>query len=114
MLQIGESIFDLRNAPGFVNLCERLKTRDLGATFFETYSARCFWRAGYDVSVRLTTFRKKEDFDFTAIRGNLTVNVECTALEEKPFYEKTFSNALNTKRTQLPNDAPAVIFVRIR
>ena len=37
ILQIGESLFDLRNASGFSNLCERLKSRDLGSTFFETY-----------------------------------------------------------------------------
>ena len=63
--------------------------------------------------MRPETGTKKADFDFTATLENLTVNVECTALEEKHFYDRTFSNALNTKRTQLPNNAPAVIFARI-
>jgi hypothetical protein len=83
VLQIGYTLFDLRNTAGFQCLCERLKTRDLGATFFELYCARSFWRAGYEILAKPESGVKKEDFDFTAVSENLTVNVECTALEEK-------------------------------
>jgi len=39
-----------------------------------------------------------------------TINVEVTALTAPTFSENTVKNALNAKRKQIPDDAPAIVF----
>jgi hypothetical protein len=110
VILIGETLFLLRNCKGFSEICHRLKTRDLRASYYEMLAAKIFFRAGFDIEMRRETQRLGDDFDFTAIRGRFAINAEVTALQEKEFYERTAINALNWKRRQLPKDKPAVIF----
>jgi len=56
---------------------------------------------------------KGKDFDFVAIRDSTTFNVEVTSINTEFFSSNTIKNALDRKRTQLPTDAPSVVFVII-
>jgi len=110
VILIGETLFLLRNCKGFPEICHRLKTHDLRSAYYEMLAAKIFFRASFDIYMRRETLKLGDDFDFTAMRGRLVINVEVTALQDKGFYEKTVINALNWKRRQLPKDKPAVIF----
>jgi hypothetical protein len=110
IILIGETLFLLRSCKGFSEICRRLKTRDLRPAYYEMLAAKAFFRAGFEIDVRPEIGRRGSDFDFSATRVGLTVNVEVTALKEKDFYENTAINALDRKRKQLPADTPAVIF----
>jgi hypothetical protein len=110
VILIGETLFLLRSCKGFAEICRRLRTRDFRPAYYEMLAAKAFFRAGFDIDVRPEIGRLGSDFDFAAIRSEITINGEVTALEEKDFYENTAINALGRKRRQLPADNPAVIF----
>jgi hypothetical protein len=110
VILVGETLFLLRSCKGFGEICRRLKTRDLRPAYYEMLAAKMFFRAGFEIDVRPERGRLGSDFDFTAIREGVIVNVEVTALQEKEFYERTAINALRKKRQQLPPDNPSVIF----
>jgi hypothetical protein len=98
-------------AGGFPEFCRRLKDRDLRSAFFELYAAKFMFQGGYEIEARPETYVKQQDFDFQAIKGSEQINVEVTALAEKTATRKTIVNALNQKRKQIPDSAPAIIFV---
>jgi hypothetical protein len=107
---VGETLFLLRSSPGFPEFIRRLKQRTLRAAFFEMLAAKQFFKAGFAIHARPEIGVRGEDFDFTAVRGDDQINVEVTALTAPAFSEQTILNALQQKRSQLPNTAPAIIF----
>ncbi len=109
-IQVAETLFLLRSSPGFAEQRSRLEKKSLRPMFFEMLAAKQFFKAGFKIFARQETGVRGEDFDFTAKRGENMVNVEVTALTADEFSEKTISNALRHKRTQLPNNAPAVLY----
>jgi hypothetical protein len=109
-LLVAETLFLMRNSEGFPEQLDRIMQEDLRSSFFEMLSAKQFLRNGYEIIARSETGRRGEDFDFAAIGNGQTINVEVTALRATSFSEKTISNRLSDKRTQVPNTAPAVLF----
>ena len=107
--QMGSTLFDLRNEPGFPEICNRLRTRDLQSTYCELMSAGSFQLKGCAIIAREAAYVKTEDFDFAIENGDVFANVEVTGLRGPDFSEKTVANALHAKRTQLPREAPAII-----
>jgi hypothetical protein len=63
--------------------------RDLRSTYFEAYAARMFFERGYEIRARPEAGVRGEDFDFQAVRGEETVNVEVTALTPSEFSLQT-------------------------
>ena len=111
VILVGETLFLLRSCDGFEEMCRRLKEQnDFRSAFYELRAAKRMFQRGFDIHMRPETKIKGEDFDFTASRGSMEINVEVTALKEKEFYHQTALNALNTKRDQLAKDKPAIIF----
>jgi hypothetical protein len=112
LLLLGQSLFEMRSHPGFPEFCRRLKDRDLisQSVAFELIATERFCRSGFYLHARPEVGIKKEDFDFTAVRESVSINVEVTALTTDSFKENTVMNALNQKRQQLPADKPAIIF----
>ena len=110
VLMVGETLFLLRSQPGFSEFCRRFKGRDFRSTLFELIAARAFLRGGFQLYAKPETTIKKEDFDFQAMRQNDTINVEVTAFTSPQFSENTVRNSLGEKRSQLPNNLPALIF----
>lgn len=113
LICIGEALFLLRSTPAFPEFCRRLKVkvRDLRSVFFEMLMTRRYLEARCEIFAREETKIRGLDFDFEVMRGTDRINVEVTALEERPFAETTLANALHHKRTQLPTTAPAIIHV---
>jgi hypothetical protein len=109
VIQIGETLFLLRNCEGFNEICHRLKTKSLRVAYYEMCAAKMFFKAGFDIQMRPEQGRLGQVFDFSAVRKKLAVNVEVTALEEKEFNERTIYNAIDQERRQLPRDRPSVI-----
>jgi hypothetical protein len=109
LTMVGETLFLLRNCSGFDELCRRLQGRDFQSAFFELFAARLFFRSGFDIRARPETGTRGEDFDFSAVQGDMTINVEVTGLKPAGFSARTLDNALEQKRKQLPTDAPGVI-----
>ena len=110
ILLIGESLFLLRQCRGFNEICRRLKSQTLRAAYFEMIAAKQFFRAGFDIQAKPESGIRGEDFDFTALRRAVKINVEVTALDDRKFSAVTVLNALNQKRKQLPRTHPTVIF----
>ncbi|MCL6684469.1 hypothetical protein [Sphingomonas alba] len=111
LTQIAQALFVLRRQPGFREVCRRLGTReDMRSAAFEAFAAQMFGERGFSVMARPETGRLGEDFDF-AVRADdgMEINVEATSLTVRSFSEGTIMSALRKKRSQLPNDKPAVI-----
>jgi hypothetical protein len=109
IMMVAEIPFLLRNQPGFAEFCRRFQGRTLRSTYYELYEASLFLRGGFALHARPEIGIKGEDFDFRAVRPSDTINCEVTALAAPVFSLKTVRNALDTKRRQLPSDAPAII-----
>jgi hypothetical protein len=110
IMLVGETLFLLRSQPGFPEFRRRFEGRDFRSTFFELVAARMFLRGKFVLHAKPETGIKRDDFDFLAVRPNDSINVEVTALTAPTFSINTVDNALDSKRKQLPDDAPAIIF----
>jgi hypothetical protein len=111
ILLIAETLFLLRHSDGFAEFCRRLGYRDIRAAFYEAFSARLFLEAQYEIHARPETYVKGEDYDFSATKNGERINVEVTTLAAKQFSPKTIPNSLGQKHKQVPNTAPAIVFV---
>lgn len=110
IILIAETIFLLRNSPGFEEFRRRLVKRPLRAAFFEMLAAKQFFKRGFEIFAKPEEGKRGCDFDFTAVRDGESINVEVTALTAQTFSENTIRNALGHKRKQMPNNAPAIIY----
>jgi hypothetical protein len=114
VLKIASTLFDLRMHPAFAEFCRRLKERpDLRSAYFEMYATDQFRRAGFIIDAKREVGKKGLDFDFSATRAPLAINVEVRALEEKVFSEGTIPDRLNYKRGQLPPNSPGIIYMAL-
>jgi hypothetical protein len=110
VLHVAEYLFLLRSCPGFPEFCRRMREgSDLRSQFIELQEATRFFKAGYQIDAKPPRGVRGEDFDFIATRREETVNVEVTAFNALGFSENTVINALNWKRKQVPDTAPAII-----
>src|ERR1700730_7749301 len=110
LMMVGETLFLLRSHPAFSEFCRRFHGRNFRSTFYELLSARMFLRGKFEIHARPESGIKGDDFDFKAVGPSDLINVEVTTLTAPSFSMKTVKNALDAKRKQLPNDAPAIIF----
>jgi hypothetical protein len=90
-------LFNLRSTVSFLEICRRLK-RDIRSGFFEAFSARMFFDSGFEI-LATPEIQQREDFDFKAVRGVETINVEVTALTASEFSEKTVLSAKGKTET---------------
>lgn len=109
IMQMGSALFDLRNEPGFPEICNKLRNRDLQSAYFELMSAASFRLKGFAILAREESGIKTEDFDFAVQKGDIFANVEVTSLRARDFSAQAIAGKLRKKRTQLPTDAPAII-----
>jgi hypothetical protein len=110
VIRLAESIFALRNCPGFQTVCDRFQKREVREVFFEATVARYFVRRGAIPHFRPEIGKKTADFDFYVIADDETINVEVTALTAPSFSAATLQNALEAKMKQLPKIGASTIF----
>jgi hypothetical protein len=68
---------------------------------------------GFGVEIVGESGLRGRDFDLTASRAGMTLNIEVTGKDEIPLSAKTIRNTLTSKRTQLPTTGPAVVYMHI-
>ncbi|WP_342242631.1 hypothetical protein [Ensifer sp. OTU672] len=108
IMEFADILFTLRHCVGFGVLLERLLTRPLREAFYEGQAAATLHDAGLSIAIRPESGVRGSDFDFSASSTEGTLNCEVTALTR--FSSETLRNSLNSKRKQLPEDGPAIIF----
>ena len=79
----------------------------------ETEIASLLAYNGFELEIIEETGIRGNDFDLAATKEGITFSIEVTAKEDGPLTVKTISNTLNNKRTQVPPDRPAVLYIRI-
>lgn len=111
-ISIAETLFVMRSMPGFEELRGRLeKKQPKRAAYFELLAAKQFLKHKFEIYARSEkNGRRGENFDFAAQKLNQTINVEVTALTVSNFSKKTISNSLQNKRSQVPDNAPAILY----
>lgn len=113
VLALGDAVYGLQIADGFSNILDRLARRSIRPCYFETTTAADFLDDGFAVSVVPEVNQRGFDFDFSITRDGQSIAVEVTAKNEGIINIDSLYNTLHSKRTQLPKDRPAILFVVI-
>jgi hypothetical protein len=115
VIQLGDCIFTLLKGQfkGGDVLRNRFLTRQTKPCYIETEIASLLAYNGMQVEVIGESGTRGEDFDLAATKDDVTVSVEITAKEAGPLTVQTLTNTLKSKRTQVPNNRPAVLYIRV-
>jgi hypothetical protein len=115
VIRLADAIFTLLNAgaKGWDLLKQRLSKRSMKSSFVEAEIASLLAYNGYDLEIVKESGIRGDDFDFTATRNGVTLSVEVTAKDDASIAVNTIRNTLNSKRTQVPQHRPAVLYMRI-
>src|ERR1039458_7871184 len=113
--RLGDAVFTLlkARAKGLDGLKQRFLVRPTKPCFFEAEIASLLAYNGFDVEVTIERGIRGKDFDLIATRGVHTISVEVTAKDDGPLTVQTVRNTLKKKRTQVPVQQPAVIYMRV-
>jgi hypothetical protein len=113
--QLGDCIFTLLKGQfkGGDTLRNRFLTRPTKPCYIETEIASLLTYNGLKVEIIGESGTRGEDFDLAATKDGVTVSVEITAKEPGPLTVQTLINTLKSKRTQVPDDRPAVLYIRV-
>jgi hypothetical protein len=116
VVQLGDAVFTLlkRESKGGDLLKQRFHTRPTKPCFVETQIASLLAYNGFEVEIVGETGIRGEDFDLAVTRDTVTLNIEITAKEDgRPLTVQTISNTVQSKRTQVPQHRPAILYMRI-
>lgn len=115
VIRLGDSLFQLRNCQNFNLLCERFKIRvtDTKACFTEAQIASAFSSEGLQVEIVQESGMRGTDFDFLAHGRKQDVSVEVTTKNPGPLTTGTIKNTLRKKRSQVPSERAALLFIII-
>lgn len=113
--QLGDCIFTLLKSQvkGLDALRNRFLTRETKPCYIEAEIASLLAYNGLQVEIIGESGIRGEDFDLAATKDGVTVSVEITAKEAGPLTVQTLTNTLKSKRTQVPSNRPAVLYIRV-
>ncbi len=111
--ELADFLFTLDGTPGFNDLLNRLRTRDIEPVFADAEAAATFQRNGYSVTITHERGVLGGDFDFSAVKDGKIINVEVTATNVSAFRSKPIRNLLRKKRRQVPRGSAAGLLVVI-
>ena len=95
-------------------LLKRFQRRDdTRAAFMETEIASLLSFNGCKVRVIEETGVRGRDYDLLATYHGVETSIEVTAISHRPLSIKTTLNRLQDKRTQVPDDRPAVLYIHV-
>jgi hypothetical protein len=114
-IDLGELLFNLQNIEGFDSCVARLKGSDVEATLAELDVARMLYINDQRFWFVERQNKAGSDFDFRVIYpGGQVACIEAKCnLETVAFNPATIRNALQKARTQLPQNEPGIIFVKL-
>lgn len=115
--RLADCLFTLFGSNRFTGgdiLRKRFLTRPTKPCFIEAEIASTLIVNGFSVHIRSESGRRGMDFDISANFGGWPINVEVTGRDEGlPLSPNAIRNTLNRKWKQLPEDAPAVIYIHV-
>jgi hypothetical protein len=95
-------------------LLKRFQRRDdTRAVFMETEIASLLSVNGCGVRVIEETGVRGRDYDLSATYHGVETSIEVTAISHRPLSIKTTLNRLQDKRSQVPDDKPAVLYIHV-
>jgi hypothetical protein len=115
IIKLADAFFTLGHseAVGLEVLRRRFYARPTKPCFIEAQIASLQAAKGFRVEIVGESGLRGGDFDLTASRDGMTLNIEVTGKDEIPLSAKTIRNTLTSKRTQLPTIGPAVVYMHI-
>jgi len=113
--QLCDCIFTLLKGQfkGAEFLRKRFLTRATKPCYIETEIASLLAYNEQQVEIVGESGIRGEDFDLVATKNDVTVSVEITAKEEGQLTVQTLTNTLKSKRGQVPDHQPAVLYMRV-
>jgi hypothetical protein len=111
--ELAEFVLALDGSAGFDVLLGRFLRPQLQPTFAEAEAAATFKQHGFTVEIKRETGERGADFDFVAMKDGQPINIEVTAAMTAEFRSQSVTNLLQGKRSQVPDDAPAGLYVLI-
>jgi hypothetical protein len=100
-------------AVGLEVLRRRFHSRPTKPCFIEAQIASLQAANGFRVEIVGERGLRGGDFDLTARRDGIALNIEVTGKDEIPLSANTIRNTLTSKRTQLPTTGPAIVYMHI-
>lgn len=115
VIRLGDSLFQLRDCQNFSTLCDRFRARvtDTKACFTEAQIASDFSARGFPVKITEESGVRGTDFDFMLQAGKQDISVEVTTKNPSSLSAETIKNTLNNKRSQVPSERAAMLFIVI-
>jgi hypothetical protein len=115
VIQLGDCIFTLLKGQfkGGDALRNRFLTRQTKPCYIETEIASLLAYNGLQVEIIGESGTRGEDFDLAVTKDGVIVSVEITAKEAGSLTVQTLTNTLKSKRTQFPNNRPAILYIRV-
>ena len=111
--ELADFLYIVDGTPGFAHLLERLRTREMEPVFADAEAAANFCRSGFAVTVKREVGRRGQDFDFSATKDGRLINIEVTTTSVPTFRPNSIRNLLRKKRTQVPRESAAGLYVVI-
>jgi hypothetical protein len=115
-VRLGDVIFTLlkANVKGLAFLKKRFLDRPTKACFVEAEIASMLAYNGFEVEMLSEAGTRGQNFDLIATKSGISLSVEITAKEENGALTfETISNTLKKKRTQVPTNRPAILYIRV-
>lgn len=115
VIRLADALFTLFMAKtkGLNSLIERFLKRPTKACFLEAEIASLLVYNGFQVEIVKETGVRGDDFDLLASSDANKVSVEVTSKIEGPLTTRTIANTLQSKRDQVPDSRPAVLYISI-
>jgi hypothetical protein len=114
-MALAEMLLNFQDSPGFVGCLELLARGDIESAFAELEVGKLLSMVGVKFSFNPRTLGTKADYDLIVVFRNGEkgfAETKCAA-ERGPFRESRVLNPLRKARSQLPDDGPVVIFMKI-
>jgi hypothetical protein len=106
---IAEILFNFQRVDGFGYLIKRLKSEDVESVAAEVQAATFVYSSGFHFRFR----EERWDLDIFLPDGRVAAGEIKCKIETTPLASKTVRDALSKARSQLPNDRPGFVFVKI-
>jgi hypothetical protein len=115
VVRLADAIFTLlqSQAVGLEVLRRRFHARPTKPCFIEAQIASLQAAHGFRVEIVGESGLRGRDFDLTASRDGIALNIEVTGKDDIPLSAKTIRNTLTGKRTQLPVTGPAIVYMHV-
>jgi hypothetical protein len=114
MVELSESLFNLRHIHGIAGCLEKMKTEPNPEPFIaEIHIAKMLYANDWPFSFITPRGREGYDYDFEIdCYGHIVCADAKCKIEETPLSARTITRTLTKKKNQLPPDAPGIFFVK--